>query len=202
MSITVIDSGVANLASVSAALHRLGADAIVTSDAAAIRSATHVILPGVGAASAAMSLLEQKRLSDVIRNLTQPVLGICLGMQLMFTGSEEGKSGGEHVRCLNIIPGIVRRMIGSPSAPVPHMGWNQIKPIKTAHSLLKGVAPQSFVYFVHSYAAPVDHTTLATAEYNGIFSSVVAHKNFYGCQFHPERSSAVGSQILQNFLGL
>lgn len=200
--IAVIDSGVANLASVMEALQRLNADAVVTSDAAVIRAASHVILPGVGAASAAMVQLEKKKLTDVIRGLTQPVLGICLGMQLLFDGSEEGRTDGSLLPCLGVIPGAVRRMVGTPDMPVPHMGWNQITLLRPDHPLLKGIEQESFVYFVHSYAAPVSDLTLASSDYNGAFTAVAGYKNYLGCQFHPERSSAVGSRILQNFLGI
>jgi glutamine amidotransferase len=200
--IAIIDSGVANLASVMAALHRLKAEAVVTSDAASIRAASHVILPGVGAAAAAMAQLKAKKLVDAIRGLTQPMLGICLGMQLLFTSSEEGQAGDAPLPCLDVIPGAVRGMTVSPETPVPHMGWNQIKILKPDHPLLGGVMPDSFVYFVHSYAAPVGDDTLASAEYGGAFTAIAARRNFLGCQFHPERSSAVGSQILQNFLRL
>jgi glutamine amidotransferase len=200
--IAVIDSGVANLASVMAALHRLKTDAVVTADPSVIRSASHVILPGVGAASAAMAQLETKKLIEVIRGLTQPVLGICLGMQMLFEGSEEGQAEGEVLPCLGVIPGVVRGMRGSPETPVPHMGWNQIKLLKPEHPLLDGIEPESFVYFVHSFAVPVSGVTLAATEYGKPFTAMAAHKNFHGCQFHPERSSAVGSRILQNFLRL
>jgi imidazole glycerol-phosphate synthase subunit HisH len=199
-SIAVIDSGVANLASVLAALRRIGVDAAVTADAAAIRAASHVILPGVGAASAAMARLEAKKLVETIRGLTQPVLGICLGMQLLFAVSEEGRAGDAVLPCLGVIPGMVRRMIASRDMPVPHMGWNQLKLLRPNHALLRGVEADSFVYFVHSYAAPVSDASLATADYNGVFTSIVAYKNFFGCQFHPERSGAIGGRILQNFV--
>lgn len=197
--IAVIDSGVANLASVMAALRRLKADAAVTSDGAAIRSASHVILPGVGAAPPAMAQLWSKNLVDIVRGLTQPVLGICLGMQLLFERSEEGGGG---TACLGVIPGMVKRMVGTKDRPVPHMGWNRMKLLKPEHALLQGVDEGSYVYFVHSFAAPVAAATLASADYGGAFTAMAAHRNFHGCQFHPERSSAVGSRILQNFLGL
>jgi len=195
--ITVIDSGVANLASVMGALQRLKAEAVVTSDAATIRAASHVILPGVGAAPPAMAQLAAKNLVDVIRGLTQPVLGICLGMQILFSRSDEGQGG---TPCLDLIKGEVKRMNGTPESPVPHMGWNNITLRKPEHPLLRGLAPDSFVYFVHSFAAPVGDYTLATADYGGAFTAMAAAGNFMGCQFHPERSSAVGSAILQNFL--
>lgn len=198
--IAVIDSGVANLASVMAALHRLGAEASITSDAAAIQKASHVILPGVGAAPPAMAQLTAKKLVDVIRGLTQPVLGICLGMQIMFADSEESPDARPQP-CLNVIPGSVRRMRGTPAMPVPHMGWNTLSVTKP-HALLRDVADGSYVYYVHSFAVPVGASTIALTAYAEPFTGVAAHNNFHGCQFHPERSSAVGNQILKNFLSL
>jgi glutamine amidotransferase len=195
--IAVVDSGVANLASVMAALQRLGADAIVTSNADTLAAADRVIFPGVGAAAAAMARLTETGLSAVLRNLTQPVLGICLGMQLLFSGSDE--SGG--VASLGVFDGIVRRLPAGPHITVPHMGWNTLK-IDSAHPLLAGVEDGAFVYFVHSYAAAVGEHTLASCEHGTRFSAVVGQNNFFGCQFHPERSGAVGGKILQNFLAL
>jgi glutamine amidotransferase len=195
--IAVVDSGVANLASVMAALQRLGGDAIVTSNADALAAADRVIFPGVGAAAAAMARLTETGLSTVLRNLTQPVLGICLGMQLLFSGSDE--SGG--VASLGVFDGIVRRLPAGPHITVPHMGWNTLK-IDSAHPLLAGVEDGAFVYFVHSYAAAVGEHTLASCEHGTRFSAVVGQNNFFGCQFHPERSGAVGGKILQNFLAL
>jgi glutamine amidotransferase len=194
--ITVIDSGVANLASVMAALHRLGAEAEITDDAGKIRAAKQVILPGVGSAAAAMDRLRAKGLADVIRSATQPLLGICLGMQLLFGHSEE--NGG--TEGLGILPGMVKLMRSSPEMPVPHMGWNQLAMKNAAHPLLNGVKSGDFVYFVHSYAAPVAETTLAATEYGETFAAVAGSRNFFGCQFHPERSGKIGAQILKNFL--
>ena len=198
MSLAIVDSGVANSASVVAALKRLNVEAEVTSDAQKIRSAAHVILPGVGAASAAMAQLEAKKLSDVIRGLTQPVLGICLGMQLLFAHSEESQG----CDCLNVIPGNIKKLHAKPDMPIPHMGWNQIIARKTDHPLLRGIADGSFVYFVHSFAAPVGNYTLASCDYSETFTAIAGHDNFFGCQFHPERSSLAGSQILKNFLDM
>jgi imidazole glycerol-phosphate synthase subunit HisH len=198
--IAIIDSGVANLTSVMAAMRRLEVDAFVTADAAEIRKASHVILPGVGAAPAAMKRLEAKKLVDVIRGLTQPVLGICLGMQLLFADTEEGRTNGKNFPCLNVIPGSVRRMVATADKPVPHMGWNQLDLLKPGHPLLSGIESGTFVYFVHSYTAPVSGITLASTEYGGAFAAMTEYKNFYGCQFHPERSGAAGSRILRNFL--
>jgi imidazole glycerol-phosphate synthase subunit HisH len=196
MTLAIVDSGVANLASVMAALKRLNADAEVTSDAQKIRSASRVILPGVGSASAAMAQLEAKKLSDVLRKLTQPVLGICLGMQLLFEHSEEGQG----CNCLGVIPGNIRQLPLKPDMPIPHMGWNQISIRAPAPPLLRDVKDGSFVYFVHSFAAPVGDATLASCDYSETFTAIAGHKNFFGCQFHPERSGFTGQQILKNFL--
>ncbi|HEU0117798.1 MAG TPA: imidazole glycerol phosphate synthase subunit HisH [Alphaproteobacteria bacterium] len=196
--IAVIDSGVANLESVMAALRRINADAKLTADANEIKNAERVILPGVGAALPAMEQLKSKRLVEVIQKLTQPVLGICLGMQLLFERSTE--SGG--TQCLGVLPGTIDRLPPSPDKPVPHMGWNQLQIKNAQHPLLRGIANDSFVYFVHSFAAPVGDITLASTGYSATFSSSVARDNFMGCQFHPERSGAVGSQILKNFMSL
>ncbi|MDR3424243.1 MAG: imidazole glycerol phosphate synthase subunit HisH [Alphaproteobacteria bacterium] len=198
MSLVIVDSGVANLASVIAAVKRLNVAAEISSDAGKIRAASHVILPGVGAAEAAMAQLEAKGLSDVIRGLTQPVLGICLGMQLLFSHSEEGRG----CACLGVIQGEVNRLAAKQDMPIPHMGWNQIKACVPDHPLLRGVKDDSFVYFVHSFAAPVGGYTLASCDYSETFTAVAGCKNFFGCQFHPERSGSVGSQILKNFLDM
>jgi len=194
MNVALVDSGVANLTSVVAAFARLGIDAQVTADAALIGAADRVVLPGVGSAPAAMRMLDERGLIAVLRSLRQPVLGICLGMQLMFEISEEGGQ----TACLGLIPGAVRKMkIGA--EPLPHMGWNEIEP-RGDHSLLRDVPAGSFMYFVHSYAAPVSDMTLASCVYGEAFSAMVGHKNFFGCQFHPERSGAMGQQILRNFI--
>lgn len=196
--IVVVDSGVANLTSVTAALRRLGAEAVVSAEAEIIRRATRVILPGVGAAAAAMAALRIKKLDDVIRDLKQPILGICLGMQLFYERSEE--SGG--TECLGLLPGCVELLPSTSEEPVPHMGWNQLSLRQPEHPLMKGVEDGSYVYFVHSYAAPVNDISLASTRYGAEFSAVVACNNFMGCQFHPERSGAIGRQILLNFLGV
>jgi glutamine amidotransferase len=155
-----------------------------------------VILPGVGAAADAMERLHSLRLASVIPTLTQPVLGICLGMQLLFAGSEEGDTV-----CLGIIPAQVTRFPDRQGFPVPHMGWNQIVP-RTDSPLTRGLGDDAYVYFVHSYAAPVGPWTEAVTDYGGEFSSIVRHANFHGAQFHPERSSRAGQRLLANFLAL
>ncbi|MDE1900477.1 MAG: imidazole glycerol phosphate synthase subunit HisH [Alphaproteobacteria bacterium] len=197
MSVAVVDSGVANIASVTAALARLGVDADVTADAARIGAASHVILPGVGSAAAAMAQLRAKGLVDTLRGLTQPVLGICLGMQLLFAHSRE--SGG--VDALGVIDGTVEKLRGGPGMPVPHMGWNRIMP-RGPHALLRGVDDGAFVYFVHSFAAPAGRDTLAVCDYGEAFTAVAGRDHFFGCQFHPERSGETGAQILKNFLDM
>ncbi len=196
--IAVVDSGVANLASVMGALQRLNAEAEITADPAKIRAADRVIMPGVGAAAPAMTQLQSKKLIDVLRALTQPVLGICLGMQLLFTRLEES----DGIDGLGIIPGTVKLMHPAPGITVPHMGWNQLALRDARHPLLKNVEDGSFVYFVHSYAAPEADTSLAVTDHGHAFTSVAGYKNFFGCQFHPERSGVVGSRILQNFMSL
>jgi glutamine amidotransferase len=190
----IIPSCGSNLASLHFALERLGADVPMTEDPERIRAASHVILPGVGAAAPGMARLAAAGLVDVIPTLTQPVLGICLGMQLLFARSEE-----EDTRCLGVIDAEVRRLPPSPELPVPQMGWNQLEPTGPSH-LLEGIPSGAYAYFVHSYAAPVGAYTSAVTVYGRPFSSVVEQGNFFGTQFHPERSSRAGAQILGNFL--
>jgi glutamine amidotransferase len=196
--IAVIDSGVANLASVLAALSRLGQNAQVTIDPKFVRNADHIILPGVGAAAPAMKQLCKTGLVDVLRAAKQPVLGICLGMQLLFARSEEG----DGVDCLGVIAGRIRPLKAAPTCPVPHMGWNRIRLENAGHPLLGGVADGSFMYFAHSFAAPSGDHTLAFAKYGERFAAVVAYENYFGCQFHPERSGNPGLDLIENFLGL
>ncbi len=201
--IVIVDSGVANLASVKAALDRLQAEAVITSDPATVREASHVILPGVGSAQAAMAKLRERGLAETLRSLTQPVLGICLGMQMLFERSEEGAKPGEPTPCLGVIEGTVKLMQASTDCPVPHMGWNQIAPCGPAHPLLEGIPAGSYVYFVHSYAAPLSGCARASCLYgSNPFTAIARERNFLGCQFHPERSGATGSRILRNFLEL
>jgi glutamine amidotransferase len=195
-STVIIDSGGANLASLQFALERLSAPAIVTTSPREVQSAERVILPGVGSAVDAMKRLHAAGLAEVLPKLKQPVLGICLGMQLLFKHSEEGA-----VDCLGIIPDTVRRLQAQAGRPVPHMGWNTLV---TLHEdpLLQGVTDSDYVYFVHSYAAPVSDITVARTDYGTQVSAVVRRGNFWGTQFHPERSATTGSRILANFLRL
>jgi imidazole glycerol-phosphate synthase subunit HisH len=192
----IIDSGGANLASLQFAFERLGAQTHVTADAAEIRAAPRVILPGVGSAADAMARLRNNRVADLLPSLTQPVLGICLGMQLLFARSEEGET-----ECLGILPDSVKRLQPIDGRPVPHMGWNQLAPVRE-DPLLDGIAPNDYVYFVHSFAAPVSDVTLASTDYGTTLSAIVRRGNFWGTQFHPERSAHVGARVLANFLKL
>lgn len=194
--IVVVDSGVANLASVITALGRLGVEAIVTSDPMTVRRASRVILPGVGSAPVAMQALIDRGLVDTIRNLTQPVLGICLGMQLLFESSTEG---GQETSCLGIMPGVVDIMPAQKGFPIPHMGWNTLT-IHERHPLLHGVVDGDYVYYVHSYGVDVHGFTIASTSYTKPFTAIASQRNFMGCQFHPERSGPVGAMILRNFL--
>jgi len=196
MDVAIIDSGGANISSVRFALQRLGADTVFTDDPALIERAGRVILPGVGAAGAAMAHLRQRGLVDVLRRLSQPVLGICLGMQLLFESSEEGDEA-----CLGILPGRLARLAGGPGIRIPHMGWNRAR-VTREDPLLDGLAEGCWFYFVHSYCAPVSDVTLATSEHGQVFSAVVGQGNFRGAQFHPERSAAAGARLLDNFLRL
>lgn len=194
--LAIIDSGGANIASLIHALARLDCEARLTADRRAIERAARVILPGVGAAANAMARLTGAGLDTLIPNLTQPVLGICLGLQLLFETSEEGNT-----RCLGVFPGTARRFVATPGHTVPHMGWNQLRP-RTASPLLAGIREGDYAYFVHSYALPVGEHTIASCDYGGEFSAVVGRGNFYATQFHPERSAEVGARILANFLEL
>jgi glutamine amidotransferase len=196
MGVVLVDAGGTNIGSVRYALQRLGVDATLTSDAAAIRAADKVILPGVGAAGPGMARLRELGLVELLRSLSQPVLGVCLGMQLLCTHSEEGDT-----ECLGLIPAEARRFAERPGLRVPHMGWNGMS-LQREHPLLRGLANGEEAYFVHSFAVPVGAWTLAGADYGAPFSAVVACGNFHGMQFHPERSAAVGAKLLRNFLEL
>jgi glutamine amidotransferase len=190
----IIPSCGSNLASLRFALERIGAEVPLTEDPERIRAASHVILPGVGAAAPGMARLAAAGLVDLIPTLTQPVLGICLGMQLLFASSEE-----EETRCLGVVDAAVQRLPASPDLPVPQMGWNELEPVGSS-ALLADVPRGAYAYFVHSYAAPPGDYTRASTTYGRKFSAVIEQRNFFGTQFHPERSSKIGSQILDNFL--
>lgn len=194
--IAVVDSGGANIASVLFALERLGVKGILTSDPDTIINADHVILPGVGAAGTTMAQLRTNDLIDCLKSLTQPVLGICLGMQLLFTRSDEGNTD-----MLGIIDGTVTKFNKKSCAIIPHMGWNTVS-FNKPHPLTKDVKNKSYFYFVHSYRAGTGDYTIGETDYGLPFSAVAAQDNFMGCQFHPERSGNAGAQLLKNFMGM
>ncbi len=196
MGVAIIDSGGANIASLQFALQRLGSPASLTRDPEEIRSATHILLPGVGAAEDAMARLRSARLDALIPELRQPVLGICLGMQLLFNRSEEGPAD-----CLGVIDDAVRALEPGPDRPVPHMGWNRVHAVPGC-PLFAGVENGTHFYFVHSFAAGEGDNTVATTTYGGSFSAAVNKGNFFGTQFHPERSGMAGAKVLANFLGI
>lgn len=196
MSVVLVDGGGTNLGSVRYALQRLGVDARLVADAASVRAADHVILPGVGAAAPGMARLQELGLVETLRSLTQPVLGVCLGMQLLFDASDEGDTA-----CLAVISARVARMASAPGVRVPHMGWNALVR-EQGGALADVLEPGDHAYFVHSYAAPIGPWTVASADHAGRFSAIVQHRNFHGMQFHPERSAAVGARLLQRFLSL
>lgn len=194
--LAIIDSGGANIASLQYAIERLGVSSQLTTDQQVIRDATHVILPGVGAAADCMARLEKANLVDTILKLQQPFLGICVGMQLLFESSEEG-----NVDCLGLLPGRVQRFPNREGLPVPHMGWNNLH-IQRSSPLLKGFSEQDYVYYVHSYCAPVSEVTQATTFYGESFSAIVQRENIFGAQCHPERSAKSGALLLKNFLAI
>jgi glutamine amidotransferase len=195
--VVLVDAGGTNIGSVRSALRRLGVDAAMTADADCIRAASHVILPGVGAAGEGMRRLREGGLDAVIPALTQPVLGVCLGMQLLFEHCEEDDVAG-----LGILPGRVRRLAAGAGVRVPHMGWNRLQ-AQRDDPLLDGVDMDTArAYFVHGYAAPVGACTLASTTHGVPFAAIVRRGNFCGMQFHPERSSVLGARLLANFLGL
>ena len=192
--VVIVDSGGANLASLQFALERLSARARISSDTEDLLSARRVILPGVGSASHAMQRLQAASLTRVLPTLTCPVLGICLGMHLLYESSDEGP-----VQCLGVLPGAARRLQPAHGRPVPHMGWNQLDPL-VEDPILEGVAAGDYVYYVHSFAVPVTTATLATSDYGAPLTAIARHKKFWCAQFHPERSATVGARILGNFL--
>lgn len=194
MKVVIIDYNAGNIRSVENALKRLGVDSVITADEQLIRTADKVIFPGVGEAATTMSFLKEHGLDLLIKSLTQPVLGICLGMQLMCSYSEEGDT-----KCLGIFDTEVKRFINQRHEDkVPHMGWNTLYNIKG--ELLKGLPAHPYVYFVHSYYVPVGSYTVATTDYIQPFSAAIQKDNFYATQFHPEKSGSIGEQILKNFL--
>ena len=191
--IAIIDYKMGNLRSVENALKRLGAEFTVTADADVIRLADRVLLPGVGNAAEALENLRKADLTQVIRSLRRPVLGICVGMQVMCRHSEEGDCD-----CLNIFDSHVKRFVPTPELKVPHMGWNRISNLES--KLFKGIDGGEYVYFVHSYYPELCPDTIATTTHGVMFSAALKYENFYGTQFHPEKSGDVGERIIENFL--
>lgn len=194
LSVAIIDSGGANIASLRNALDRLGIVSTLTTDARTIRNASHVILPGVGAAADAMRKLEASKLIEVIAGLEQPVLGICLGMQLLARSSAE-----DDAHCLGIVPGVAEKLETSSQTPVPNMGWCRVYQSEP-HDLFAGIGDGSYFYFVHSFALRPGDYTIATARHSAAFTAVLAYRNFFAAQFHPERSAEAGAVFLKNFL--
>ncbi len=192
--LVVVDSGGANLGSVMIALRRLGVEPPLVRDAHGIERAGRVLLPGVGAAGPVMRRLCELGLVECLRALRTPMLGICVGMQVLFERSEEASEP-----CLGLLPGSVRKLQGAEGIRVPHMGWNALQ-FDRSSPLLEGMDQGSQAYFVHSYAAPVTEDCVARTEHGASFAALVQRGNIAGAQFHPERSSGVGAQLLRNFL--
>jgi imidazole glycerol-phosphate synthase subunit HisH len=200
MTVAIIKYNAGNVQSVLYALQRLGTNAIVTDDTDEIISADKVIFPGVGNAASAMEYLKEKKLDQLIVTLKQPVLGICLGLQLLCNFSEEGNT-----KCLGIFGSVVKKFDDTVFQnknlvpyKIPHMGWNTVSNLSSI--LMEGIAESSFVYFVHSYYAQISPETIATTDYINPFSAAMHKDNFYGVQFHTEKSAETGEQILSNFL--
>ncbi len=195
----IVDTGCANLSSVKFAVERLGFNVTITDNIELIKAADKVILPGVGSAKHAMKNIIAKNLMATLQSLTQPVLGFCLGMQLMARCSAETNEASQ-VDCLGLIPTEIKPL-NAQGLRLPHMGWNTLTTV-SEHPIFKGINVGDYFYFVHSFAAPVSQYTIANCEYGSTFSAAIAKNNFIGCQFHPERSGKLGSQIIKNFLNL
>lgn len=194
MKVAILKYNAGNVFSVDCALRRLGVEPIVTDNVEQLRRADKVVFPGVGEASSAMAYLRSRHLDELIRSLTQPVIGICIGQQLLCRNSEEGNT-----ECIGVFDTSVKRFSEAPGVKVPEMGWNTIKPL-VDNPLLKGIDENSYVYYVHSYYVPVCDDTIAVTDYSLPFSAAMNKENFYATQFHPEKSGGVGELILKNFL--
>ena len=194
MKVAILKYNAGNVFSVDCALRRLGVESIVTDNVEQLRRADKVVFPGVGEASSAMAYLRSRHLDELIRSLTQPVIGICIGQQLLCRNSEEGNT-----ECIGVFDTSVKRFSEAPGVKVPEMGWNTIKPL-VDNPLLKGIDENSYVYYVHSYYVPVCDDTIAVTDYSLPFSAAMNKDNFYATQFHPEKSGGVGELILKNFL--
>ena len=199
--VVIIDTGCANVSSVKFAIERLGYAVEISKDPAVVLAADKLFLPGVGTASEAMKNLAERDLISLVKQVEKPLLGICLGMQLLGKLSQEkGQKADELVECLGLCDGEVRLM-DTGDLPLPHMGWNTVKSTPE-HPLFKDIEEGEYFYFVHSFAMPVGGYTIAHCEYGNPFTAAVQSGNYYGVQFHPERSSKVGSKLIQNFLEL
>lgn len=194
-NVLLLNSGGSNYTSLQSAFERLGATCLQSSEPADIERASHIVLPGVGSAGSAMQAIRQQNLAEQIIALQKPLLGICLGMQVLYEASDESK-----INCLGIIPGSIHKLSLAPGIRVPHMGWNNIT-CTQANPLLQGIEAQDF-YFVHSYAAALSPNSIASCTHGSTFTAAVAYRNFYGVQFHPERSGPQGQQLLANFLSI
>ena len=194
MRVALVDAGGANIGSVLFALQRLGVEATLTGDARIIRDADRVILPGVSTAAMVMGRLRELDLVETLRTLERPLLGVCVGMQLLYERSEEGD-----VECLGLVPGKVAKLPASGAIRIPHMGWNTLQPLR-ASSLSEGIEAGDHAYFVHSYAAPVTEDCVLSSDHGVAFAAVVQRGHVSGAQFHPERSAKAGARLLQNFL--
>ena len=193
MKVAIIDYGAGNIFSVQSALRRLGVEPILTADKEELMSADKIILPGVGEAAYAMEQLRKRGLVEFIPTLKQPLLGICLGMQLLCNHTDEG-----NVDCLAIIPTNVKRCPEGAGVKIPHVGWNSISRVESP--IMEGIEENSYLYFVHSYYAEMCEWSIAECNYALPFAAALNRDNFYGCQFHPEKSAEVGAKILENFL--
>ncbi|HYJ91840.1 MAG TPA: imidazole glycerol phosphate synthase subunit HisH [Pyrinomonadaceae bacterium] len=192
MKVAIVKYNAGNIQSVTNAVRRFGLDPVITDSGEELKSADKVIFPGVGEASSAMDYLRSKNLDTAIKSLTRPVLAVCLGMQLLCKYSDENEA-----ECLGILPYKVQRFPAN-RLKIPHMGWNNISSLKS--SLFENVADDSRMYFVHSYFVESVDETIAHTAYGSEFSAAVQHENFYGVQFHPEKSGQVGAKLLENFL--
>ncbi|MBS1688651.1 MAG: imidazole glycerol phosphate synthase subunit HisH [Bacteroidetes bacterium] len=193
MKVVIIEYNAGNICSVDIALQKIGINAILSDNAMEIRSADKVIFPGVGAAATAMQYLIERNLDRVIKELNQPLLGICLGMQLLCAFSEEGQTG-----CMGVFPQTVKQFKGA--MKIPQMGWNNVSDLKT--SIFNGVSENEYMYFVHSYYVAINENTIASTDYGGKYSAALQKDNFYAVQFHPEKSAKAGQKILENFIAL
>lgn len=200
-NVVIIDTGCANVSSVKFAIERLGYAVTISKDPQVVLSADKLLLPGVGTASEAMKNLEERDLIDLVKKVEKPLLGICLGMQLLGKVSQEkGRKADQLVECLGLCDGEVKRL-QTGNLPLPHMGWNTVS-AKTGNPLFKDIEEGEYFYFVHSFAMPVGDYTIAECDYGTSFTAAVQSGNYYGVQFHPERSSKAGAKLIQNFLEL